>query len=68
VLGEEVAAREGHGAEARGQAARFQAVKTLDDFDFARGLKRETVLHLAQVTRACSKARAERCCGAMRGD
>jgi len=51
VLGEEVAAREGHGGEARVKAARFPAVKTLDDFDFAfaRGLKREVVLHLHQL-------------------
>jgi DNA replication protein DnaC len=47
VLSEEVAARESHGGEARVRAARFPAVKTLDDFDFAfaRSLKRETVLH-----------------------
>jgi DNA replication protein DnaC len=51
VLGEEVAARESHGGQARVKAARFPAVKTLDDFDFgfARGLKREAVLHLAQL-------------------
>jgi DNA replication protein DnaC len=51
VLGEEVAARESHGGEARVKAARFPAVKTLDDFDFgfARGLKREAVVHLAQL-------------------
>jgi len=51
VLAEEVAARESHGGAARIKAARFPAVKTLDDFDFAfaRGLKRETVLHLAQL-------------------
>ena len=51
VLGEEVAARESHGGQARVQAARFPAVKTLDDFDFAfaRGVKRETVLHLHQL-------------------
>ena len=51
VLGEEVAARESHGGEARVKAARFPAVKTLDDFDFAfaRSLKREAVLHLAQL-------------------
>ena len=51
VLSEEVAAREGHGGEARVKAAHLPAVKTLDDFDFgfARGLKRETVLHLAQL-------------------
>jgi len=51
VLAEEVSARESHGGEARIKAARLPAVKTLDDFDFAfaRGLKRETVLHLAQL-------------------
>jgi len=51
VLSEEVAARESHGGEARVRAARFPAVKTLDDFDFgfARSLKRETVLHLHQL-------------------
>ena len=51
VLGEEVAARESHGGQARVGAARFPAVKTLDDFDFAfaRSLKREAVLHLAQL-------------------
>jgi len=51
VLGEEVSARESHGGQARIKAARFPAVKTLDDFDFAfaRGLKRETILHLAQL-------------------
>lgn len=51
VLAEEVAARESHGGTARVKAARFPAVKTLDDFDFAfaRGLKRETILHLAQL-------------------
>lgn len=51
VLAEEVAARESHGGSARVKAAHFPAVKTLDDFDFgfARGLKRETILHLAQL-------------------
>jgi DNA replication protein DnaC len=51
VLGEEVAARESHGGEARVRAARFPQVKTLDDFDFGfqRSLKRETVLHLHQL-------------------
>jgi DNA replication protein DnaC len=51
VLGEEVAARESHGGQARIKAARLPAVKTLDDFDFgfARSLKRESVLHLAQL-------------------
>jgi DNA replication protein DnaC len=51
VLSEEVAARESHGGAARVKAARFPQVKTLDDFDFAfqRSLKREAVLHLAQL-------------------
>ena len=51
VLAEEVAARESHGGASRVKAARFPSVKTLDDFDFAfaRGLKRETILHLAQL-------------------
>ena len=51
VLGEEVSARESHGGAARIKAARFPAIKTLDDFDFAfaRALKREAVLHLAQL-------------------
>ena len=51
VLSEEVAARESHGGAARIKAARFPQVKTLDDFDFgfARSLKRESVLHLAQL-------------------
>jgi len=34
VLAEEVSARDGHGGQARVKAARFPAVKTLDDFDF----------------------------------
>ena len=51
VLSEEVAARESHGGQARIRAARFPAIKTLDDFDFgfARSLKREQVLHLHQL-------------------
>jgi len=51
VLSEEVSARESHGGAARVKAARFPAVKTLDDFDFAfaRSLKREAELHLAQL-------------------
>jgi DNA replication protein DnaC len=51
VLSEEVAARESHGGQARVKAARFPAVKTHDDFDFAfaRSLKREAVLHLHQL-------------------
>ncbi|MGH7320762.1 MAG: ATP-binding protein, partial [Candidatus Rokuibacteriota bacterium] len=34
VLTEEVSARDSHGGSARVKAARFPAVKTLDDFDF----------------------------------
>ena len=34
VLAEEVSARDSHGGEARVKAARFPAVKTIDDFDF----------------------------------
>ncbi len=34
MLAEEVAARDSHGGTARVKAARFPAVKTLDDFDF----------------------------------
>ena len=51
VLAEEVGARESHGGSARVKAAHFPAVKTLDDFDFsfARGVKREQILHLAQL-------------------
>lgn len=35
VLAEEVSARDSHGGSARVRAARFPAVKALDDFDFA---------------------------------
>ena len=34
VLAEEVSGRDSHGGEARVKAARFPAVKTIDDFDF----------------------------------
>jgi len=51
VLAEEVTAREGHGGEARVKAARFPAVKTIDDFDFKvqTSVKRTTIAHLAQL-------------------
>jgi DNA replication protein DnaC len=51
VLSEEVTARESHGGENRVKFARFPQVKTLDDFDFAfqRSVKRDEVMHLAQL-------------------
>ena len=51
VLSEEVTARESHGGENRVRFARFPQVKTLDDFDFAfqRSVKRDEVMHLAQL-------------------
>ena len=51
VLAEEVSAREGHGGEARVKAARFPAVKTIDDFDFKvqPSVKRDVIAHLAQL-------------------
>ena len=51
VLSEEVTARDSHGGENRVRFARFPQVKTLDDFDFAfqRSVKREEVMHLAQL-------------------
>jgi DNA replication protein DnaC len=50
-LQREVAAREAHGGEERIRAARFPARKTLEEFDFdhARGLKRDTVMHLGTL-------------------
>jgi DNA replication protein DnaC len=51
VLAEEVASRESHGGENRVRFAHFPQVKTLDDFDFAfqRSVKRDEVMHLAQL-------------------
>lgn len=51
VLGEEVAARDSHGGAARVRAARFPAVKTLDDFDFTvqTSVNRQLIAHLAQL-------------------
>ena len=51
VLAEEVSARDGHGGDARVKAARFPALKTLDDFDFTvqTSVSRQTIAHLAQL-------------------
>jgi DNA replication protein DnaC len=51
VLAEEVTARDSHGGSARVKAARFPAVKTIDDFDFRvqTSVKRELIAHLAQL-------------------
>ena len=51
VLGEEVDARDEHGGSARVRAARFPAVKTIDDFDFTiqTSVSRTTIAHLAQL-------------------
>jgi hypothetical protein len=50
-LQREVAARDAHGGEGRIRAARFPARKTLEEFDFdhARGLKRDLILHLGTL-------------------
>jgi DNA replication protein DnaC len=50
-LEREVAAREGHGGEARVRAARFPGRKGLEDFDFEhqRSVKREVVAHLGAL-------------------
>jgi DNA replication protein DnaC len=51
VLAEEVNSRESHGGENRVRFAHFPQVKTLDDFDFSfqRSVKRDEVMHLAQL-------------------
>ena len=51
VLEEEVLARETSGSRQRVRAARLPAVKTLDDFDFGfqRSVRKQVVLHLAQL-------------------
>jgi DNA replication protein DnaC len=51
VLAEEVAARDSHGGSARVKAARFPAVKILDDFDFTLqpSADRQLLAHLAQL-------------------
>jgi DNA replication protein DnaC len=50
-LQREVAAREAHGGEGRIRAARFPARKSLEefDFDYARGLRRDTITHLGTL-------------------
>jgi DNA replication protein DnaC len=50
-LQREVAARDAHGGEDRIRAARFPARKSIEEFDFdhARGLKRDQVMHLATL-------------------
>jgi DNA replication protein DnaC len=51
LLSTEVSSRESHGGESRIKAARFPARKTIEEFDFAfqASLRRDTVLHLAQL-------------------
>jgi DNA replication protein DnaC len=51
LLGTERSSREAHGGDARIRAARFPSRKTLEEFDwsFQRSLKKETLLHLAQL-------------------
>ncbi|MFJ2722472.1 IS21-like element helper ATPase IstB [Streptomyces sp. NPDC087437] len=50
-LQREVAARESHGGEARVRAARFPAIKTIEELDVAylRGLTREQLSHLGTL-------------------
>ena len=47
-LQREVAARESHGGEARIRAARFPAIKTIEEFDVThrRGMTRDQIAHL----------------------
>jgi DNA replication protein DnaC len=51
LLSSETSSREAHGGEARIRAARFPSRKTLEEFDwtFQRSLKKDVVLHLAQL-------------------
>ncbi|HVS08902.1 MAG TPA: IS21-like element helper ATPase IstB [Planctomycetota bacterium] len=51
LLATERSSREAHGGEARIRQARFPGRKTLEEFDwsFQRSLKKELVLHLAQL-------------------
>jgi DNA replication protein DnaC len=51
VLEEEVLARETSGGQLRVRAARLPGLKTLDDFDFSfqRSVRKQVVLHLAQL-------------------
>jgi len=51
LLASETSSREAHGGEARIRAARFPSRKTLEEFDwsFQRSVKKDLVLHLAQL-------------------
>ena len=51
LLGTERSSREAHGGESRIKAARFPSRKSLEEFDwsFQRSVKKELVLHLAQL-------------------
>jgi DNA replication protein DnaC len=51
LLKTETDSRDSHGGQARIKAARFPARKTIEEFDFAfqASLRRDTVLHLAQL-------------------
>lgn len=51
LLKTEIDSRDSHGGQARIKAARFPARKTIEEFDFAfqASLRRDTVLHLAQL-------------------
>ena len=51
LLGAELASRESSGGELRIRAARFPARKTIEEFDFtfARSVKKQETLHLAQL-------------------
>ena len=51
ILEEEVLARETSGSRQRVKNARLPAIKTLDDFDFGfqRSVRKQVVLHLAQL-------------------
>ncbi len=51
LLGTERSSREAHGGESRIKAARLPSRKTLEEFDwsFQRSVKKELVLHLAQL-------------------
>ena len=54
-LQREVTDRESHGGEGRIRAARFPARKSLEDFDHARGLKRESIAHLGTLDFVAAK-------------
>jgi DNA replication protein DnaC len=51
LLKTEIDSRDSHGGQARIKAARFPARKTIEEFDFAfqASLRRDAVLHLAQL-------------------